>query len=240
MDAVGVLIFVDHDIFEAALIVGQHLAVALQDDEHVQQQIAEIAGVERDQAGLIGGVEFLPAAIGVEFALAGIDLRRREAFVLPAVDQPGKLARGPAFLVEIGGLDELLQQAQLVVGVEDGEVAVQADEFGMAAQHLGADRVEGAEPRHPLDHIADQPPDAVAHLARGLVGEGDAEDLARPGFAGGEQMREPRGERGGLAGAGPGQHQHRAFGGQHGFALLRVEARQIGGILGRGRGESHW
>ncbi len=46
---------------------------------------------------------------------------------------------------------QLLDQADLVVGVEDGEVGLQADQLGVAAQDLRADRVEGAEPRHALD-----------------------------------------------------------------------------------------
>jgi hypothetical protein len=45
---------------------------------------------------------------------------------------------------------------------------------------LHADGVEGAEPGHALDHAADEPADALLHLARGLVGEGDGEDLAGP------------------------------------------------------------
>ncbi len=40
----------------------------------------------------------------------------------------------------------------------------------------------------------------------------------------GDQMGEAGGQRGGLAGAGAGQHQHRALGGQHRLALRRVEA----------------
>ena len=76
--------------------------------------------------------------------------------------------------------------------------------------------------------------DALAHLARGLVGEGDGEDLARPGAAGGDQMGEASGERGGLAGAGAGEDQHRSFGRQHGLALRRVQAGQIGRVRGGG------
>ena len=175
-------------------------------------------------------VQLAAAAVGVALALAGVDVARGQPLVLPLVDQPGERARGEALLVEVGGDDQLLEQAQLVVGVEDGEVRLQPDQLGMAAQHLGADRVEGAEPRHPLDRVADQPPDALAHLARGLVGEGDRQDLRRPRLARVEQVREPRGERGGLAGARAREHQHRAVGGQHRLALRRVEAAEIGRV----------
>ena len=47
----------------------------------------------------------------IVMALAGVDLLRSPAAVLPTVDQAGELARGPALLVEVGGGDELLQDA---------------------------------------------------------------------------------------------------------------------------------
>ena len=198
----------------------------------MEQQVAEVAGVQRLQPLLILRIELGAAAGGEGFGLAGVDLLGSPAAVLPAVDEAGELARGPALLVEAGGLDELLQDAQLVVGVEDGEVGLKADELGVAAQHARGDGVEGAEPRHALDRAAGQAADALAHFARGLVGEGDGEDLARPGAAGRDQVGEPGGQRGGLAGAGAGEDQHRAFGRQHGLALRRVEALEIGRVGG--------
>ena len=68
----------------------------------------------------------------------------------------GELAGRPALLVDALGLDHLLHQAQLVVGAEDREVGAQAHQLRMAAQDLGADGVEGAEPLHALGHRADQ------------------------------------------------------------------------------------
>jgi hypothetical protein len=91
------------------------------------------------------------------------------------------MARRPALVVDVLGLDQLLEQPLLVVGVDDREVGFQAHQFGMAAQDLGADRVEGAEPAHALDLRAEHDADPVAHLARGLVGEGDGQDLPRAG-----------------------------------------------------------
>ena len=48
------------------------------------------------------------------------------------------------------------------------------------------------------------------HLARRLVGEGDGEDLVRARPAGVQQVGDAGGQRPGLAGAGAGEHQHRA------------------------------
>ncbi len=229
---VGVLIFVDEDVAEALAVALQHVGMRAEDGEHVEQQVAEVAGVQGAQAVLVGGIE-LAAAAGTEaLRLAEVYFLRGPAAILPAVDEAGELARGPALLVEIGGADQLLEHAQLVVGVEDGEVGLQADELGMAAEHARGDRVEGAEPGHPLDRAAGDFRDALLHLARGLVGEGDGEDLARPRLAGSDQIGEAGGEGGGLAGAGAGEDQHRAFGREHGLPLRRVEAGEPWGFGG--------
>ena len=52
----------------------------------------------------------------------------------------------------------------------------------MAAQDLRGDRVERADPAQPLGGRADDRADPIAHLAGGLVGEGDRQQLhgARP------------------------------------------------------------
>ena len=139
-----------------------------------------------------------------------------------------KHARRPALLVELLGLEQLLDQADLVVGVEDGEVGLEADQLGVAAQDLDADRVEGAEPGHALDHLADHLADALLHLARRLVGEGDGEDFARPRAAEVEDVGDAGGQHARLAGAGAGQHQHRAVQRLHRLALLGVEVGEIG------------
>jgi hypothetical protein len=103
---------------------------------------------------------------------------------------------------------QLLDQPRLIVGVEDGEVALQSDQFGMAAQHPHADRMEGAEP-HAIGRAADQLRHAVEHLARRLVGEGDGQDLRRPCTARDQLMGDAGGEHARLAGARAGQHEQR-------------------------------
>jgi hypothetical protein len=223
---VGVLVLVDEDVAEPALVLLEHVRMCLQDAEDVQQQVAEVAGVERAQPLLVGGVE-LGAAMR-----EGVRLRRRhllggQGAVLPAVDQAGEVARRPALLVDVRRLDELAHQPHLVVGVEDGEVRLQPGELGVPAQELGRERVEGAEPGHPLDDAADELADAVLHLPRGLVGEGDGEDLVRPRPPGVEQVGDPGGERAGLAGAGAREHKDRAVERLDRRPLGRVEVVEI-------------
>src|SRR6185437_4504881 len=90
--------------------------------QHVQQQVAEVAGVQCLETLLVLSIEFGAAACREGFGFAGIDLCGSPAAVLPAVDQSGELARRPALLIEVRRLDQLLQDTKLVVGVEDGEV----------------------------------------------------------------------------------------------------------------------
>ncbi len=224
---VGVLVLVDQHVLEAAVIVREHVGVLAEEAQALEQQVAEVDRVQHLQAILIGGVELHALAAGEGHAIAGRHVLRREAAVLPAVDEARERAGGPALLVDVVGLDHLLHQAKLVVGVEDGEIRFQADHLGVAAEQLHADRVEGAEPQHALDRAADELADAVLHLAGGLVGEGDGEDLAGARLAGGEQVRDARGEHARLAGARAGEHQHRPLGGLHREALLGIQLVEI-------------
>ncbi len=230
---VGVLIFVDQDEFEAALILAEHVGVLAEQPDAFEQEIAEVGGVEDFQPLLKGLVELEPLAVGEHRGFAGRHLLGRQPAVLPAVDQRGQDARRPALLVDVLGFEQLFEQPDLVVDVENGEVAFQPDQLGMAAQDLHADGMEGAEPWHALDHLADDLADAVLHLARRLVGEGDGEDLARPGAAEAEDVGDAHGEHAGLAGAGAGQHQHRTVERLHRLALLGIEPGEIGRAAAR-------
>ncbi len=224
---VGVLILVDQDEFEPLLKRAQHVGVLAEQADVLQQQVAEVGGIERLQPLLIRDVKLLALAVGKARRLAGGNILGREAAVLPAVDQHRQHARGPALLVELLGLQDLLHHADLVVGVEDREIVLQADQFGVPAQDLHADRVEGAEPGHALDDLPDHLADAVFHFARRLVGEGDGKNLARMRAAEVQYVRDARGEHAGLAGTGAREHQHGAIERFHGLALLRVEVGEI-------------
>ena len=111
LDLVGVLVFIDQDIFEALLVAFQDLAVGPQDVEHMQQQVAEIASVERLQPVLVKLVEFLAETVGVSLALRDAEVGGIETLVLPPIDQPGEQPRRPTLFIEPFGLDQLLQDA---------------------------------------------------------------------------------------------------------------------------------
>src|SRR5690606_13925697 len=69
---VGILILVDEDRPKATLVVGEDVGMAGEEGEPVQEQIAEVTGVQGRETLLIGGVE-LDATSERELP----DLRRR-------------------------------------------------------------------------------------------------------------------------------------------------------------------
>ena len=79
------------------------------------------------------------------------------------------------------------------------------------------------------DAVADQRRDALAHLARGLVGEGDREHLARIDVALAEQVGDTIGDRAGLARAGAGEDKNRTVGREHRGALFSIQNVEIHG-----------
>src|SRR5690606_26301992 len=107
---------------EAPVVVGQHLAMLAEEPDALEQQVAEIGGVQRLEARLVVGVEPAATAIGELCGVRCGEVARELAPVLPVVDETGELAGGPALLVEVLGLDQLLEQPDLVVRVEDGEI----------------------------------------------------------------------------------------------------------------------
>ena len=128
---------------------------------------------------------------------------------------------------------KLLQQPHLIVDIEHGEIGFQLHQFGVEAQDASADRVEGAEPRHAFDGLAEHLAEPQLHLARRLVGEGHRQDFVRPRPALAQDVGDARGQHAGLAGAGAGQHQNRPVQRLDRIALLGIEAVEI---LRAGRG----
>ena len=232
---VRVLILVDEDVSKPPLILRQHVLMLPKDRDHVEQQVAEIDGVQRFQPGLIGGVK-LAAPVVEQRMIRRRDLVRRDRPVLPVVDDPGQKPRGPAFFVDVLERDELFHQPDLIVRVENGEVRLEPHKLGMAAQKLHADRVEGAEPRHPLDRLAQMAAHPVLHLACGLVGEGHGEDFVRSRRMRVQKMRDPRGQRLGLAGPRAREHEDGPVERLDRLALRRVQLVEIGR---RARGHGH-
>ena len=109
LDRVGVLIFVDEDVTETLAIAFEHVGMLAEDRQHVEQQVAEVAGVQSDQTRLIRPVHFLAATAAERFRFSGVDLVGGQPLVLPPVDQPRQLSRRPALFVELRRDDQLLE-----------------------------------------------------------------------------------------------------------------------------------
>ncbi len=136
---------------------------------------------------------------------------------------------GPAFLVHVGGGDELLEQAQLVVGVENGEVGLQA----RPARHGGAASWRRSHGRCRA-RACPPPPRRCMRPTRSRISRAallvkvTARNLGRPGVRVATRWARRAVSAAVLPVPGAGQHQHWPFGGEHGVALGRVEAGQIG------------
>src|SRR6516164_2596752 len=120
----------------------------------MQQEVAEIGGIEHLEAFLISDVKLLALAAREARGFSHRNLVRQQSPVFPAVDQVGKYARRPALLVDILRHQQLLEQPVLITGIEDSEVGLEPDYLGVAAQNFCADGMEGAKPRHSLDGLA--------------------------------------------------------------------------------------
>ena len=105
------------------------------------------------------------------------------------------------------------------------------------AEHAVAEGVEGADPGLGVA-VRDELVDALRHLARGLVGEGEGEDLLRPRLLRGDEVGDAAREDGGLAGARAGHDEQRARAVGHRLELGGREPVEDA-VVRRQRGRGH-
>ena len=146
--------------------------------------------------------------------------RRRPAAVLGVdqlVLQVGDLGGEPAGRVALGVEVQLaadqLHQPLGVGGVVDREGRLEAERARARPAGCARRRSGTSSPTSP-GPVADERGHALPHLAGGLVGEGDRQDLARMHLPRGQQVGDAVGEHPGLARAGPGHDQQRRPGGR--------------------------
>ena len=134
------------------------------------------------------------------------------------VDVPGGIAERPEVLE--GEIEEPLAHEDDLFGLgQHPEVRGQPQMQRVLPQHPVAKGVEGADPglRVAVGHEA---VDALLHLGRGAVGEGQRQNLLRPGAAGGDQMGDPPGNHGRFPRPRPRHDQQRALAVRHRRELL--------------------
>ena len=103
-------------------------------------------------------------------------------------------ARREPLRVALQLLEALLHEPDLVGLVVDREVRAVAEPLRLAAEDAAARGVEGEDPERPAPVRAEQPLQALRHLAGRLVREGDREDLVRLRADGVDQVRDAVGE----------------------------------------------
>ena len=193
---VRVLVLVDEHVAEGVLPALERLGEALQHVHGQHQHVVEVDRVRPEQATLVQLVDVRDGLV-VERGDARAVLLRPDQLVLrvgdlrvdPAWDEPLRVA------LEL--LQAELDQAHLVGLVVDGEVRAVAELRRLAAEDAAAGGVEREDPE-PAGGRAEEVVQPAAHLACGLVGEGDREDLGRADPVRRNQVGDAVGEDAGL------------------------------------------
>ena len=219
---VRVLILVHQNIAEPALVLIEHIVMCLENRHNMQQQIAEIHGVEFQKTLLIHRVE-LGATIVERTCICTWHLFGCQRSVFPAINKARKHTRRPAFIVYAFSAQKLFQEANLIICIKDREIALKPHQFRVSAQQLHTNRMESAKPRHPLDRLTKHTAHAIFHLARSFVGEGDRQNLVGTRFGRVHQMNNARGQCFGFACTRTRQHQNWTVQCFHCFALRGIQ-----------------
>ena len=225
LGVVGVLILVDEDVL---VTPPQHLAdvrpVAKQ-KRHSHQKVVEVQRVVVVERLLVEAIGLRGAP--AETVVAHFDgvLLGRLHLVLGVGDHRVN-ASGPEYVGrQLEPLYDVLGDAELVVAIVDRVVPGKVRLGGELAKQPGAQGVEGAQQRPSRDV---QGIDPLLHLAGGLVGEGDGQDVPGRDALLNEVGDSPRDDAG-LARPGPGQDKQRAVNVRDGLSLRLVQfGKQIG------------
>ena len=228
---VGVLVFVDENVPESSLVESRNRGEGPEQVDRLADQVIEIEGIRRLEAAgvfaedveedpLLGVVEIGAAGVGLDIAQLVLELR----------DLARRSADGEAERVGVEVADDPLDERSRISGVVDGEVLAEPEVLGLTPQDSDARRVERRDP-HALGRLSEERLHSLAHFGRGLVREGDCEDLGRPRLAGVDQAGDATGKYARLARAGAGDDQQRGSAIFDRFALSEIEAGQKRGFL---------
>ena len=184
----------------------QQLRVIAPKFKRAQQQLGKIHGAGALAALLILGIQ--PDHLLQCRIVAAVQVLRPAAFVLVLVDEVLHFTRHPAILIQLQRLQQLLDDAQLIVGIQDLEALRQAGLAPVEAQQAVGQAMKRAQPQRAARH-SQQALDTGAHFGSGLVGEGDGQDAVRADTLCGDQPGDAMDEYPRLATAGTGEHQRR-------------------------------
>ena len=139
---VGVLVLIDHDVAEALLVFLLDLGEVIEKPDHQHDQVVEVDGVVALQALLVFGVD-ARRHLADDVALhEGSEVRRAKQSILGIGDLPDDGVRLQA-VVRSDVMHQVPDQALLVGGAVNAEVALVAKEFDIGAQDAAAERAGG-------------------------------------------------------------------------------------------------
>ena len=205
----------------------------LKNGDHVQQQVAKIHGIQFPQTRLILIIDFGTAIVECR-CLSRWHFCGRPGTVFPMIYDSRHLTGGPSFFINIIQRKHLFDQANLIVGVQNGEIAFQPHQFGMTAQQLDTNRMERSHPWHAFHRLPQKHANTIFHFARRFVGKCHRQNFIRTRTTGGQQMHNAAGQCLGLARSCTRKHQNRTIQCFDGLSLRGVQIIQI-----RGRSRGH-
>ena len=206
---VRILILIDMDIPNLALIGLQHRRMLRKKLKRFNDQIVEIQRVRAFQLFLIRLIDVVNELASIVSLALRKPVLRAEQLVFRIGNFALDLSGRQKLVVDVQLFQNFLQRAHLVVVVVDREGARVAQFFDVAAQNF---RAAGVERRNPdvLRPRARQFFNALPHLLRRLVGEGDRHNRPRRHTVL-QQVRHAIRQRAGLARSRARKHQKRPF-----------------------------
>jgi hypothetical protein len=206
---VRVLVLVDEQMGAAARVALARLGGGVGGEQRqcLEQDVVEVDGIGPQKARFVARVD-LGDELRVGRERARLHLRGRLHRVLGAADASQERARRPGGVVDALRAQDPPHERDLVVGVVDREVRIEADRSAIPPEDPQAQAVKRADPRT-AGARAEKPFDALAHLARRFVREGDGDDAAGIDALM-DQPGDPVGDDARLAGARPREDQQRA------------------------------
>ncbi len=193
-----------------------------------EKQVVKVHGVVLEQLGLVCledvGDPFTVWILGTK----KIFLRVDHVVFGPVIFFAQNVARGELLGVDSHALHDLLDDALLIVFVEDREVACKSlayrfQSLDVAAQDAHAERMERGDERLGERRVTEQPVDALGHLAGRLVSEGDSENRVRRDVFLENEPRDSVRDDASLARSGAGKDQEGSLGGFYRCALFGIQ-----------------
>ncbi len=233
---VGVLVLVDQEVAEPPLVERRHVRERAEQIHGLGDEVVEVERVRVAQRATVAAARSRGTRIGSgrRSSRCGRTTRGLAARSSPSEMRPMHARDREAHRVGLEVLHDALHERAGIGGVVDRERLREPEVLGLAPEDAHARRVEGRDP-HPVDRVADQSLDALAHLAGRLVRERDGQDLARPRIPALQQPRDAPGQHVGLARSGSRDDQQRLPAVLDRLALPRVQPLEQLGVDARAR-----